>query len=66
MSVFKIVTAGQDDTYADVNKASSGAIEIRDRWLKVRAQECLRDDDVSRLTLSSCNGCSSNLPFFVL
>ena len=29
----------------------------------MRAQECLRDDDVSRLTLSACNGCSSNLPF---
>ena len=63
VSVFKIVTAGQDETDADVNRASSGAIEIRDRWLKVLAQECLRDDDVSRLASSSCNGCSSNLPF---
>ena len=28
--------AGQDETFADVNKASSEAIEIRDKWLERR------------------------------
>ena len=39
------------------------ANEIRDRWLKERAQQCFRTqrDDVSLLTLSMCNICSSNL-----
>ena len=37
-SVFKNVTAGQDETYADANKASSGAVEIRDRWVKERCK----------------------------
>ena len=36
LSVFKNVTAGKDETYADVNRASGGAIEIRERWLKMR------------------------------
>ena len=52
--VFKNVIAGQDETYADVNTSSSGAIEIRHRWLKGRAHKCLRTqyDDVSPLTSS--------------
>ena len=39
------------------------ANEIRDRWLKERAQQCFRTqrDDVSLLTLSICNICLSNL-----
>ena len=56
----KNVTAGQDDTCGDVNKASSGAIKIPDRWLPERAHKCLRTqyDDVARLALASCNSCS--------
>ena len=48
LSVLKHVTAGQDETFADVNKAFCGANKLRDRWLKERAHQCLRTqcDDV--------------------
>ena len=54
LSVFKNVDAGQDETFADVNKAAN---EIR------QAHQCLRThcDDVSPLTLSSCKSFSSNM-----
>ena len=39
LSVFKILTAGQDETCAEVNKAPNGAIEKRDKWLKEGAHK---------------------------
>ena len=33
LSLFKNVTAGPDETHADVNKASCGANEVRDNWI---------------------------------
>ena len=58
-----ISEAGQQEPFADANKASSGATEIRDRWLKRgRTSVCVHIcDDVSLLTPRTCNGCSSNL-----
>ena len=46
------MAADQDEAYADVNKASREANEIRDRWLKQRAHQCQRTqcDVVSHFT----------------
>ena len=51
---------GQAKTFADVNKASRGANEIRDKWLRDRAHQCLRTqyDDVSLFSLNIFNSCS--------
>ena len=57
------MTAGQDETYADVNKASSGAIDVRDR-LKDLTHEFVRtqyDGDFLRHVEQNCSSCSSHL-----
>ena len=56
----KNATAGQDEPHADVNKASSGAIEIR----KIGCTRVsVHNTTPILLTLSTYKSCSSNLPF---